>query len=146
MTRKASTSPPEYEIWLRGAVHKSRRRLPANVRHRIRDLIDDLARNPQPPRSRELQLPEATPSAIREQWQLRRVALEDWRVIYAVSETWKAREDDPAIGIWRAPGSLYLARTQEASRGGFVQLVDAIEWLRENAGPSELRGLQSLGL
>lgn len=89
MTRKASPSPPEYEIWLRGEVHKARSRLPANVRHRVRDLIDDLARNPEPPRSRELRLPEATPNVIREQWQVRRVALEGWRVVYAVSETWK---------------------------------------------------------
>jgi len=72
-----------YAIWLRPAVHTARSRLPGNVRHRIARLIDGLADEPRPPRSRVLTYPEQLPV---HGWELRRARMDDWRVIYAVND------------------------------------------------------------
>ena len=74
---------------MKPSVHRARRRLPGNVRHRIKRQIDELGRDSRPSNSRELELPETVPSAVREQWEVRRARIEDWRVVYAIDETWK---------------------------------------------------------
>lgn len=72
-----------YAIWLRPAVHTARSRLPGHVRQRIARLIDGLADEPRPPRSRALALP--VPLAVPD-WEARRVRMNDWRVIDAVND------------------------------------------------------------
>lgn len=72
-----------YAIWLRPAVHTARSKLPGHVRQRIVRLIDALADEPRPARSRALALP-VTPAAP--DWEPRRVRMDDWRVVYAVND------------------------------------------------------------
>lgn len=85
MKRRADPSPG-YRLWLRPAVHRDRRRLPGNVRQRIKRLLDDLQREPRPPESRVLELPDSIPRRILEAWEVRRARVEDWRVVYAIAE------------------------------------------------------------
>jgi mRNA interferase RelE/StbE len=53
--------------------------LTGNVRQRIREAIRELAQQPQPPRSKKLQF--SNPDR-----QLFRIRLDNWRIVYAVSE------------------------------------------------------------
>ncbi|HEX9736186.1 MAG TPA: plasmid stabilization system [Thermoanaerobaculia bacterium] len=87
MTKKRPAEPPRYRIWLKPSVHQARRRLPGNVRHRIQRFLDDLASEPRPAGSRELRLPDTT-HEIMEDWEVRRAQLDDWRVVYAINESW----------------------------------------------------------
>lgn len=68
-----------YRIDVAPAVQKTIPTLPGNVRQRIRRAIGDLAQNPRPPRSKELDFPLnfAEP---------RRLRLEEWRIVYAIIE------------------------------------------------------------
>lgn len=68
-----------YRIDVAPAVQKIIPMLPGNVRQRIRRAIGDLAQNPRPPRSKELDFPLnfAEP---------RRLRLEEWRIVYAIIE------------------------------------------------------------
>lgn len=65
-----------------------RTRLPGDVRQRVRRAIDDLAQEARPPTSKGLTLPEGLDSKIRTEWEVRRIKLDDWRIVYAVSEAW----------------------------------------------------------
>ncbi len=87
--RTKPSEPRHYRIRLKPSVHRARRRLPGNVRQRIKRLIDKLGQAPRPPRSRALELPDTVSSEIREQWEVRRARLESWRVIYAINEQWR---------------------------------------------------------
>jgi len=53
--------------------------LPGHVRHRVKRAVDALAEEPRPKRSSRLEAPE--PGC-----DLRRLRIEDWRIIYAVSD------------------------------------------------------------
>jgi hypothetical protein len=48
-------------------------------------MLNDLAQNPRPAESQVLQLPDT----IRTEWEVRRIRLESWRIVYAVNETWQ---------------------------------------------------------
>jgi mRNA interferase RelE/StbE len=74
---------------MRPEVHSARKRLPGQVRQRIRRALDNLGRDPRPARSETLRLPDAVESSIRTEWEVRRMRLADWRVVYAVNETWR---------------------------------------------------------
>ncbi len=69
-----------YQIDVSPTVQKTIRRLPGNVRQRIRRTIKNLAQDPRPPRSKELDFPLAFAEP-------RRLRLERWRIIYAIIET-----------------------------------------------------------
>lgn len=86
MAKKKKAEPSSYRVWLSPAVHRIRRKLPGRVRQRIRRQIDRLAHDPRPPKSRQLQFPESVPDVARESWEVRRVRIEDWRVIYGIHE------------------------------------------------------------
>ncbi len=86
--RKAKPKPPEFRVWLKPAVHNARKRLPGRIRQRMKRLFDELGRNPYPAKCRDLRLPDNVPNSIKADWKVRRVQLDDWRVVYAVSETW----------------------------------------------------------
>lgn len=68
-----------YRIEVAPAVQKTIPALPGNFRQRIRRAISDLAQNPRPPQSKELDFPLnfAEP---------RRLRLEEWRIVYAIIE------------------------------------------------------------
>ena len=86
MTKKKSKpKPPHYKVWMRSAVHASRKQLPGQVRQRIKRIIDDLEQNPRPAESEALELPDT----IQTEWEARRIRLENWRVVYAVNEIWQ---------------------------------------------------------
>ena len=55
------------------------RDLPGHMRQRVRQVIDGLADNPRPPRSKRLDVPELEP-------ELYRLRLDRWRIVYAVTK------------------------------------------------------------
>lgn len=56
--------------------------LPGYVRQRVKKAVDALAVEPRPPRSIQLDFPELD-------GELRRARLENWRIVYAVSDSEK---------------------------------------------------------
>jgi len=73
-----------YKVWLQPEVYAKRKNLPAHIRSQIKTIIDNLAQEPRPAKSKKLQLPDEWQSL----WEVRRLRLDNWRVIYAVNETW----------------------------------------------------------
>ncbi|GAB4441652.1 MAG: hypothetical protein Fur0044_38120 [Anaerolineae bacterium] len=76
---------PRYKVWMRPAVHISRKQLPGHIRQRIKRIIDELAQNPRPVESEPLELP----TTLQTEWEARRIKIENWRVVYAVNEFWQ---------------------------------------------------------
>lgn len=76
-----------YRLWLEAEVHQSRDLLPGNIRQRIKRLMDSLSSDPKPSRSRAL---DAEDLGLPAEIEIRRVRMENWRIIYAVndSEQW----------------------------------------------------------
>jgi mRNA interferase RelE/StbE len=60
--------------------------LPGNMRQRIKRAIDDLADNPHPSESQALSLTDIE-SPIEAEYEIRRLRLDKWRVMYAVQES-----------------------------------------------------------
>lgn len=90
MTRRREDKPMAYRVLLEPQVHAQRRKLPGNMRQRIKRAINALAREPRPHHSRALDLSGlegqvTIPTGI----ELRRLCLERWRVLYAVDENWQ---------------------------------------------------------
>ena len=72
-----------YDLYLEPEVHAARRALPGNLRQRVRRVIDDLGVTPRPAESRLLDTAGIDlPASI----ELRRIRIERWRIIYAVSD------------------------------------------------------------
>lgn len=63
--------------------------LPGHMRQRVRRAIDDLATAPRPPDSKPLTPPEAETGAVADQpgYELRRIRMDRWRIVYAVTDT-----------------------------------------------------------
>lgn len=78
----------QFRVWLKPSVHKIRDRLPGKVRHRIRQLLDQLRADPRPSNSRMLELSDEAPASVRRGWEVRRARIEDWRIIYAIHLEW----------------------------------------------------------
>jgi mRNA-degrading endonuclease RelE of RelBE toxin-antitoxin system len=74
---------------MRPAVHATRKKLPGHIRQRVKRSIDQLAERPRLPRSKELNLPDNVSPNIRAEWEVRRVRLDDWRIVYGISENWE---------------------------------------------------------
>ncbi len=68
-----------YKIYITPAGLKEIKSLPGHIRQRVRRTVAGLADNPRPPKSRELNIPDLA-------CQVRRLRLERWRVVYAVTE------------------------------------------------------------
>lgn len=81
VTRK----PQPYKIWMKPAVHAVRRELPGHIRQQIIRQIDELSTQPRPAQSKQL----TVPSAIAVGWEVRRIRVSNWRIVYAVSEQWQ---------------------------------------------------------
>ncbi len=83
-SKKPQAQPQPYKIWMKPAVHAARRELPGHVRQQITRLIDELVEQPRPVQSKEL----ALPISVAVDWEVRRIRLVDWRIVYAISEQW----------------------------------------------------------
>ena len=69
-----------YTVYITPRAAKEIRDLPGNVRQRVRRAIEALADNPLPSLGKKL----STPAFL---YDLRRLRLDKWRIVYAVSET-----------------------------------------------------------
>ena len=72
----------KYEVYVLPTAWEEIKRLPGNMRQRVKRAIDGLRENPRPPRSIELDtsgLPEV-------EAELRRLRIERWRIVYAITE------------------------------------------------------------
>ncbi len=74
---------------MRPEVHVARKRLPGQIRQRVKQTLSDLGRESRPSQSRALRLPETGEPFKEAGWELRRIRLEDWRIVYAVNESWR---------------------------------------------------------
>lgn len=71
---------PRFTVYVTPAAWKEMKNLPGKMRHRIRRAVDDLREDPRPAQSKALDL-----EGVRSE--VRRLRIEAWRVVYAVSET-----------------------------------------------------------
>jgi len=100
----------KYDLFVEHGVHAARLTLPGNVRQRIHHAIDDLATQPRPAKTRQLDMSRlGLPPTI----ELRRLKLEFWRLVYAVNdvEGWVW-----VIGLQRRPPYDYEDLPQIAGR------------------------------
>ena len=76
-----------YRVWLKPDVHKGREQLPGHIRQRVKRAIHNLGTEPRPSKSRILRL---TGEFHNEpEWELRRIRLESWRIVYAINANWQ---------------------------------------------------------
>jgi mRNA interferase RelE/StbE len=68
-----------YNIYILPEALDEIKNLPAHIRSQVRRAISTLADAPRPPASKQLSYPEV-------QRELRRIRIDRWRVIYAISE------------------------------------------------------------
>ncbi len=69
-----------YRLRLLQEVYEERKALPGNIRQRIKNLIESLAGEPRPHNSVELTL-----EIVDINWEIRRIRIGTWRVIYAIN-------------------------------------------------------------
>jgi mRNA-degrading endonuclease RelE of RelBE toxin-antitoxin system len=72
-----------YQLLLEADVQRARKHLSGDMRQRIKQLIEDLADEPRPPRSSTL---DVAGMDLPPQVELRRLRLDPWRLIYAVND------------------------------------------------------------
>ena len=73
----------KYDVYLEREVHRSRTRLPGNVRQRVRRAVGALSEDPRPPKSTPLDVSGSdVPAGV----EVRRYRLDAWRLVYAVNE------------------------------------------------------------
>jgi mRNA-degrading endonuclease RelE of RelBE toxin-antitoxin system len=83
-----------YEVFVEPEIHRTRDRLPGNVRQRVRRIISDLADEPRPAASTAVDLAGLdVPPGV----EVRRYRLDPWRVVYAVN--------DEATWVWVGTGT-----------------------------------------
>ncbi|MCI0485819.1 MAG: type II toxin-antitoxin system RelE/ParE family toxin [Blastocatellia bacterium] len=69
----------QYKVYVTPRAFKEIKNLPGNIRQRVRQAIRELATEPRPSQSKALNVPELD-------WELRRLRLDTWRIVYAVTE------------------------------------------------------------
>jgi mRNA interferase RelE/StbE len=72
----------QYAVYVVPEEFQAIKKLPGNVRQRIKRAIDDLSENPHPPGSMRL-ISEHAEGDEREAW---RVRIDNWRIIYLITE------------------------------------------------------------
>ena len=95
----------QYRIYITSEALAEIKDLPGNIRQRVRQSIVDLATRPNPSHCKRLQFPNPD-------HQLYRLRLENWRVIYAITE------DDMTIDV------LAIRKRPPHDYGDLVQLLD----------------------
>jgi mRNA interferase RelE/StbE len=76
----------QYSVYVVPDEFQDIKKLPGNVRHRIRRSIDDLANNPRPSDSKRLDTEPAKADAI-DVWRIR---IDSWRIVYLIDEVDKS--------------------------------------------------------
>ena len=71
-----------YTVYVVPEEFQAAKKLPGNIRHRIKQAIDGLTDSPKPPNGKQLIVPDLD-TIICEVWRLR---IENWRIVYLVSE------------------------------------------------------------
>lgn len=84
-----------YQLQLLASVHDERKQLPGVIRQRLKRIIDELAQNPRPANSVALQLSFEVLT-----WEMRRLRVAHWRIIYAIDEEFK---QVAVLGIRKRP-------------------------------------------
>jgi mRNA interferase RelE/StbE len=78
----------QYKVYVTPSALREIRELPGHVRQRARRAIDALEDNPHPPESNALDLSEIeSPREV--ECEVRRLRLDKWRVVYAITEAEK---------------------------------------------------------
>ncbi|MBI4769214.1 MAG: type II toxin-antitoxin system RelE/ParE family toxin [Chloroflexi bacterium] len=77
-----------YRVWVEASARGEILDMPGNVRQRVRRAVAALADQPRPNNSRPLTSPEGTTL------ELRRIRIDDWRVVYAIDE------EDSSVGVY----------------------------------------------
>lgn len=86
MAAKKSNPPTSpYKVWMKPAVHDMRDQLPGYIRQQIKRIIDEVRHTARPAQSKPLVLPDS----IQTDWEVRRIRMDDWRIVYAISEAWQ---------------------------------------------------------
>jgi mRNA interferase RelE/StbE len=73
-----------YSVYVVPAEFQAIKKLPGNVRHRIKRTIDDLANNPRPVESKQLNT-----ELAQDEREIRRVRIDNWRIVYLITEAEK---------------------------------------------------------
>lgn len=68
-----------YTVYVTPDAWKEVKISPGNVRQRVKRAIDALAEEPRPAGSKQLSIPDVD-------WEVRRLRLDNWRIVYAVDE------------------------------------------------------------
>ena len=74
----------QYSVFVVPTEFQGIKKLPGNVRHRIKRAIDDLADNPRPSDSRQLET-----DFGQGEFEVRRVRIDNWRIVYLITEAEK---------------------------------------------------------
>ncbi len=83
MVKRSKKTTPAFRLWLEAEVYSARTTLPGKVRQRIKRLISELSDQPRPSFSQELDI---TGLEVPQGVEIRRIRLEQWRIIYAVND------------------------------------------------------------
>jgi mRNA interferase RelE/StbE len=75
----------QYSVYVVPDEFRAIKKLPGNVRHRVRSAIDELADNPRPRHGKRLDDPDVKELAC-EVWRLR---IDNWRIVYLITEAEK---------------------------------------------------------
>ena len=73
----------KYKVYVLPQAWQEIKRLPGNMRQRVKRAIDGLRNNPRPPRSVRLDMSGLPEIDI----ELRRLRIERWRIVYTITET-----------------------------------------------------------
>lgn len=78
-----------YTVFVTPRAWREIKDLPGHMRQRVRRAIDDLATTPRPPDSKALTPPDGETDAAADplMYELRRIRMDRWRIVYAVTET-----------------------------------------------------------
>ena len=82
-----------YHVYITPNAFQEVKRLPGNVRQRIKGAIRALGDNPRPPQSKALDVPDT-------EQELLRVRMDSWRIVYLVSE---ANKTVDVLAVRRRP-------------------------------------------
>lgn len=86
MVKPKGAALPGYRLWLESEVHKYRTNLPGKIRQVIKRQIKNLILQPRPATSRVLN---TEGLEIPLNIEVRRLRIENWRIIYAVNDSEK---------------------------------------------------------
>lgn len=89
MPRKKTThQTAPFKVWVKPSVHDARKQWPGHIRQRLLRALDELAVEARPSDSRPLDVPQTLRIKLAPGWEVRRIRLDEWRIVYAVNDQW----------------------------------------------------------